>query len=73
MGYIKAEYSGNELDFSGYKCNIVEYMAFACGVADGVLGAIVEKEHDKELFEDMKTAIIEEIKAMEMKDYESNI
>ena len=73
MGYIKAEYTGNELDFRGNACSVVEYVAFACGVAKGVLGAITVKEHDKELFEDMKTAIIEEIKAMEMKDYESNI
>lgn len=61
MGYIKAEYTGNELDFRGNACSVVEYVAFACGVAK------------EELFKDMKTAIIEEIKAMEMNDYESNI
>lgn len=73
MGYIKAEYTGNELDFRGNACSVIEYVSFACGVAKGVLGAITVKENNEELFEDMKTAIIEEIKAMEMKDYESNI
>lgn len=73
MGYIKAEYTGNELDFRGNACSVVEYVAFACGVAKGVLWVITVKEKDEKLFEDMKTAIIEEIKAMEMKDYESNI
>lgn len=73
MGYIKAEYTGNELDFRGNACSVIEYVAFACGVAKGVLGTITVKENNEELFEDMKTAIIEEIKAMEMKDYESNI
>lgn len=73
MGYIKAEYTGNELDFRGNACSVVEYVAFACGVAKGVLGVITVKEKDEKLFEDMKTAIIEEIKAMEIKDYESNI
>lgn len=73
MGYIKAEYTGNELDFRGNACSVFEYVAFACGVAKCVLGAITVKEKDEKLFEDMKTAIIEEIKAMEIKDYESNI
>ncbi|WP_298608080.1 hypothetical protein [uncultured Veillonella sp.] len=73
MGYIKVEYTGNELDFRGNACSVIEYVAFACGVAEGVLGAITVKENDEELFEDMKMAIIEEIKTMEMKDYESNI
>lgn len=70
MGYIKAEYTGNELDFRGNACSVVEYVAFACGVTKGVLGVITVKEKDEKLFEDMKTAIIEEIKAMGMKDYE---
>lgn len=73
MGYIKAEYTGNELDFRGNACSVIEYMAFACGVAEGVLGAVTVKENDEKLFEDIKTAIIERIKAMEMKDYENNI
>lgn len=73
MGYIKAEYTGNELDFRGNACSVVEYVVFACVVAKGVLEAITVKEKDEKLFEGMKTAIIEEIKAMDMKDYESNI
>lgn len=73
MEYIKAEYTGNNLYFRGNACSVYEYVAFACGVADGVLGAITAEKHDEELFEDVKTAIIDEIKAMKMKDYESNI
>lgn len=27
MGYIKAEYTGNELDFRGNACSVIEYVA----------------------------------------------
>lgn len=58
MRYIKAEYTGNELDFRGNACSVIEYVAFACGVAKCVLEAITVKENDEELFEGMKTARI---------------
>lgn len=68
-GYIKAEYTGNELDFRGNACSVIEYVVFACGVAKGVLGAITEEGKNKKQFENAKAALIKEIKAMEMKDY----
>lgn len=49
MGYIKAEYTGNKLDFRGNACSVIEYVVFACGVAKGVLGAITVKENDEKL------------------------
>ena len=58
MGYIKAEYTGNELDFRGNACSVIEYVMFACGAAKGALGAVAVKENNEELFEDMKTAIL---------------
>lgn len=73
MGYIKAEYTGKEMDFHIKKCHAIECMEFACGVVRSVLDVITEEEKNKKQFENVKAALIKEIKAMEMKDYESNI
>jgi hypothetical protein len=48
-------------------------MGFACGVVRSVLDVITEEGKNKKQFENAKAALIKEIKAMEMKDYESNI
>lgn len=63
MGYIKAEYTGKEMDFHVKKCHAIECMRFACGVVRSVLDVITEEGKNKKQFENAKAALIKKNKS----------
>lgn len=59
---IKSEYDGKHFTLTAENCNAVELLSFVCDVAEQALCIIAG--NDTELFDEAKTALIDEIKGV---------